>query len=69
MKAVMNPAFLPRDLIEAQFRGFFVGLGRYQRARTIAAQLADTNLPLLQATAKMRGVSKRIQANDLQTVD
>jgi GT2 family glycosyltransferase len=49
-KALVNPAFLPRDLIEAQLFGFFMGLSRYQQARAVAAQLAsglDYPLPRL----------------------
>jgi O-antigen biosynthesis protein len=69
LKAVMNQTFLPRDLIEAQLRGFFVGLGRYRRARAVAAQLAGTNLPLTRATVEIRELPKRIHASDLQTVD
>jgi O-antigen biosynthesis protein len=36
----VNPARFPRDLLVAELRGSFIGLGRYQKARRIAATTA-----------------------------
>jgi GT2 family glycosyltransferase len=36
----VHPARFPRDLLVAELRGSFIGLGRYQKARRIAARIA-----------------------------
>jgi glycosyltransferase involved in cell wall biosynthesis len=70
LNAVVNPAFLPRELIEAQLFGFFVGLGRYQRARSIAAQLAEIERPLTQSAAlEPKSLPKHLHTGDMQMVD
>lgn len=40
MKSYVRPGHFPRDLIVAEFKGSFVGLTRYQRARRNARRLA-----------------------------
>lgn len=39
--SLVQPARFPRELILAELKGFFVGLTRYQKARRVAARLAD----------------------------
>jgi GT2 family glycosyltransferase len=57
--SLVRPARLPRDLILAKLRGSLIGLGRYQKARRAAAQIANSFRPLSQADVhKKRDLSR-----------
>jgi glycosyltransferase involved in cell wall biosynthesis len=42
LMSFVRPAKFPRDLIQVELKGYFIGLTRYQKARQIADQIADT---------------------------
>ncbi len=43
--SLVHPTRLPRDLILAELKGGFIGLGRYRKARQAAARIADAPGP------------------------
>jgi GT2 family glycosyltransferase len=67
--SLINPAFFPRDLILAELQGSFIGLGRYQKARRTAAQIADSFGPPTQDVAWNKGdVSREMRLKHQEAV-
>jgi GT2 family glycosyltransferase len=57
-----RPSGIPKDLVRAQLRGSFIGLFRYQKARRIAAEIADSFAPIQTTTVVQERATHRTLA-------
>lgn len=56
----VRPSHFPRDLILAEFKGYFIGLNRYQKAKQKAAQIIDAFGPMPQTVATKKPTAPKM---------